>query len=307
MTDVIRPNFFILGAPKCGTTALAEYLRTHPEIFISEPKEPHYFNEDFANRHTTTLAAYAACFAGAEPRHRIVGEASVFYLRSLVAVPRIQEFSPNAKFLVMLRNPVDMAHSMHSEAIYSLGENVTDFKQAWNLCETRRHGMQIPRGCRERKVLLYDELCSVGTQLRRLLERVDREDLHIVFFDDFARDPEAVYRNVLSFLDVPPDDRKEFQRINANKRVRSVRLLHWAQAAGRMKRRFGVKWGFGLLARVKAASTTHTERAALDPKFRQELTTYFKSDIRLLEELSGRDLSSWYASASKPPVREHAK
>ena len=189
------PNLFIVGAPKCGTTALAAYLGQHPQVCFSRPKEPHYFNEDFANRHTRRLGDYRACFAAATPRHRIVGEASVLYLYSRVAVPNILGFCPDAKFIVMVRNPLEMAPSWYSEAAYSsaFGETASTFEQAWLLQGERRAGRSIPAICSEPKVLLYRELCSVGGQLRRLLSLVRRESVQIVVFDDFVGETRAVY------------------------------------------------------------------------------------------------------------------
>ena len=73
-----RPNFFIVGAPKCGTTALSHYLRQHPRIFFSLPKEPHYFATDLPRyRMVTHEPAYLEYFRGAGPQHTAVGEGSV--------------------------------------------------------------------------------------------------------------------------------------------------------------------------------------------------------------------------------------
>ena len=107
------PNFFIVGAPKCGTTALCEYLKYHPNVFMSTPKEPHYFAEDFERyRHVKTEDKYLALFGDCNDRHLMIGEASVFYLRSTRAVSLIRDFNPDAKIIVMLRNPVDMVYSL---------------------------------------------------------------------------------------------------------------------------------------------------------------------------------------------------
>src|SRR6185312_16840962 len=100
------PNFFIIGAPKCGTTALSEYLRRHPNIGFSEQKEPHYFNDDFSSRHIYSLDEYMKCFASNSADKVAIGEASVFYLSSRSAVRNILQHMPDAKFIVMLRDPV---------------------------------------------------------------------------------------------------------------------------------------------------------------------------------------------------------
>ena len=99
-----KPDFFIVGAPKCGTTALYEYLRPHPNVFMSTVKEPHFFAKDLGSYpHIKTDEEYAALFAGANEQHLRVGEASVYYLRSAVAIPNIREFNPDARLIAMFR------------------------------------------------------------------------------------------------------------------------------------------------------------------------------------------------------------
>lgn len=73
-----NPNFFIIGAPKCGTTALSEYLREHPQVFFSDPKELSFFNEDFTNRRTTSLEDYPYHFEEAKESHKAVGKVQYF-------------------------------------------------------------------------------------------------------------------------------------------------------------------------------------------------------------------------------------
>src|SRR3954468_1950993 len=113
------PSFFIVGAPKCGTTSLNDYLRQHPRIFIPERKELHYFGSDltFLKTQRPTREEYLAHFAAAQPQ-QIAGEASVWYLYSQLAAREIHDFCREAKFIIMLRNPVDMMHSLHSQYLY---------------------------------------------------------------------------------------------------------------------------------------------------------------------------------------------
>ena len=113
-----KPDFFIVGAPKCGTTALYTYLKQHPEIFMSPQKEPQFFANDVLGdrRHTCTWAEYLSCFAAARGAKRI-GEASVAYLGSPCAPKQIKMFNPAAKIIIMLRNPVDMMHSLHNQRL----------------------------------------------------------------------------------------------------------------------------------------------------------------------------------------------
>src|SRR5271154_5759385 len=108
-----RPNFFIIGGPKCGTTSLVSWLGQHPDIFIPREKELNFFNSD-DYRIITSLDDYEDCFAMAKDKLAI-GEATVWYLYSDEAVPNILQYQPDARFIVMFRNPMEMAPALHME------------------------------------------------------------------------------------------------------------------------------------------------------------------------------------------------
>ena len=128
-----KPDFFIVGAPKCGTTALAEYLRQHPDVFFSDPKEPCYFCNDFPRkRYVESESDYTALFRKAKSGS-ILGEGSVWYLYSECAIENIYQFNPNAKIIAMIRNPVDLVYSLHSQLVYSGEETISDFEEAWDI------------------------------------------------------------------------------------------------------------------------------------------------------------------------------
>jgi uncharacterized protein with GYD domain len=126
---VPRPNFVILGAPKCGTTALSEYLREHPRVFVSRPKEPHYFCDDWDYYYAPgerTQEHYLHLFDDATDDHLAIGEASVWYLYSTTAARNIAAFDPAMRVIVMVRNPVELVPSLHSQLRYMLDEDEPD-------------------------------------------------------------------------------------------------------------------------------------------------------------------------------------
>ena len=138
------PDFFIIGAPKCGTNALYSYLGGHPHVFMPALKEPQYFCHDFPGlAQVRNQDDYTRLFEVA-PAGAVLGEASVWYLYSEVAVPAIRAANPATKLIVILRNPIDAAYSLHTQFLRSLKETEDDFEAAWNLQEPRHHG----RGCR---------------------------------------------------------------------------------------------------------------------------------------------------------------
>lgn len=298
----IVPNFFIIGAPKCGTTALSEYLRSHPKINFSNPKEPYFFCTDFSEkqRPVKTWEEYAQCFENPENSRILVGEGSAGYLYSTEAVPNILKQRPEAKFIVMVRNPTDMLYSMHSQFVYDCIENLVDFQKAWDFEDERRRGNFLPSNLRERKFLYYSDVGRLGEQVRRLYSIVSLQNIQVVVFDDFISDTRKVYLEILDFLDLPDDGRVDFPKVNSNKVYRSDRLANFLSSPptffqvlkSTMKKVFNTN-RLGLLKPLYQLNQKQVERLPLTDDFKHMLTAYFVSDIKLLEETIDRDLSNW--------------
>ncbi len=298
-----RPDFFILGAPKCGTTALSEYLRQHPRVFVSTPKEPHYFCDDFDYYYAPgqrTEEHYLRLFDGAADDDLAVGEASVWYLYSVTAARNIMEFDPAARVIVMVRNPVELVPSLHSQLRYMLDESEPDPEAAWDMQEARRRGEHLPSTVRVPEFLQYGEAAKLGAQVRRVLEVVPREQVKVLVMDDLRADAGAVYRDALAFLGVPDDGRTEFPRVNENKVHQSAAVARFTQrppsalvsVARGVKRVTGVE-RLGVLDRVRRGNRQVTRREEISPEFAQRLRDHFRDDVAELGELIGRDLGAW--------------
>lgn len=293
---VKRPNFFIIGAPKCGTTSLAAWLSAHPQVYMSPAKEPHFFSTDLdppRRRGVPSLEAYEALFRGAGEQHLAVGEASTGYLYSAVAVGNILRYVDAPRFVVMLRNPVEMAPALHEEQVYQGNEHVQDFRDAWDLQAERAQGRAVTRWCRNPALLLYGEWCRLGTQLERLYRQVPRERVLVLLLDDVRQDPRREYLRVLRFLGVPDDGREAFPVLNRAKRLRSVPVKRAVLAAGALKRALGIPGGLGLLTAVDRLNRAERPRPPLDRAMRAKLVEYFAGEVRKLEQLLGRDLAGW--------------
>jgi len=272
-----RPNLFIVGAPKCGTTALYEYLSTHPNIFMAKVKEPHFFAQDLGVYvQIKTREEYDRLFAASTSAHTCVGEASVYYLRSQVAIPNIHAFNPGARIIAMFRNPVDMVYSLHSQLLYWSEEVEPDFETAWRLQERRRRGLDLPPRSRGGFLVQYAEVGSFGTQTRRLLDLFPRDQVKLILYDDFTRSPQAVYDDVLAFLGVPADGRTEFPKINDNKRARVVWLRNFIRkpppvvrsSYRTLKATVGRTWMNAIKQAVIRHNTVRERRVPLSPGFR---------------------------------------
>jgi hypothetical protein len=303
-----KPNTFLIGAPKCGTSAMAQYLAEHPQVFFSDPKEPFFWSSDYpglADQHALKgLDDYLALFRGAQRRHRIIAEGSTNTLRSECAVRRIIEFNPHARFVAMLRHPIEVAQAFHMEQVYVLNESVTNFEAAWRLQPRRAQGLDIPRACRAPQFLQYGAIARYGEQVQALLQHVRRENVLFLRFEDFRDDSSAVYRRVLDFLGLDDDRRAEFPVVNASHGHR----LRWVAGlvldpppllrvpVWRIRTHFR-RSRYPLIEGIKAQLRRPERRPALSTALRQEMADYFREDLSKLESLLGWDLSAWRGEA----------
>lgn len=293
------PNFFIVGAPKCGTTALCEYLKAHPNIFMAR-KETHFFATDLLGRGIDNLDDYLELFKDSKSKHYAIGEASVWYLYSKIAIENIYKFDNNAKIIAMLRNPIDLVYSKHSQLVHNCEEDEEDFEKAWYLQKERENGHKLPKYVVNPAFLQYAQAGKLGEQVERLFTVFPREQVKLILFDDFRSSTRSIYENVLSFLGVPPDGRTNFSIINKNKKHRfnwfgtllrkPPRILHKTIKA--LENRFGLEqfWFIDTLHKLNTKTET---RKPLDVGFRNEMLKEFNDDIDKLSHILNRDLSNW--------------
>lgn len=288
-----KPNFFIIGAPKCGTSALAHWLAQHPDVFFSPIKEPHFFNTDSLTR-TETLSRYESLFSSASPECQAVGEGSTRYLYSRAAVPNILEYSPSARFIVCLRNPLEMAPALHGERLSQGCETEASFDTAWRLQPKRAQGRCVPATvASDPSMVLYGEFCQLGQQLQRLYSIVPKERTHTVLLDDIRTTPDVEYDRILEFLGLSKEQDVDFAPVNTSKRTKSAALAVAAYRLASIKRRTGIKKSFGIAEALRALNISRGAREAIGAELDEELRKYFEPDIELLSRLIGRDLSVW--------------
>ena len=289
-----RPNLFIVGAPKCGTTAWVEYLRTHPDIFFPEIKEPHYFATDLPGmRWTTSLAKYESLFERAGDK-KIVGEGSVMYLYSQTAAAAIREYNPHAKVLIFLRPQEDFLPSLHHQYLYRFSEDIEDFEKAWRL-SGKRSPEQIPEKCRDPKMLDYAAIGSFDAQVSRYAKAFPPEQIHIVRFAEWAGDARGSYLEILRFLGLEDDGRTDFPPVNEAK-SHSNKLLgrlvahppKFAEAIVRIIRKITGRNALGLGERAARAIAVSGYRTTIAPALREEIRAAYQADNRKLERTLAR-------------------
>lgn len=304
---VRAPGFFIVGAPKCGTTALYAWLKQHPDVFLPEGKEPHFFGKDLTWRHRDTLTPEAALerylelFRDAGPA-RAVGEASTMYLYSREAADEIFQFNPEARIVVMLRNPVDQMYSFHSERLYGQNEDIVDFVEALKAEDERKHGERIPALARLVEGCFYRDVARYSNQVERYLDVFGADRVHVIVHDDMRKDPEGVFRGVARFLEIDESFVPEFVEVNGNKVPRFPalqRLLRNRNSGWRTALRRALPPGLRkrIFRSVGRANTLDVTRRKMDPALRGELQHEFEFDVRRLSALIGRDLSHWVRPA----------
>jgi hypothetical protein len=299
------PDFFIVGNPKSGTTALYEMLRRHPQIYMPELKETRFFARELhpgePDNHPHTLDAYLSLFTAARPDQR-AGEASPSYLRSVTAAARIAQLQPDARIIAILREPAEFLRSLHLELLQDHVETETDLRRAIALEGVRGSAEQRARA----PGLVYSDYVRYVEQLRRFHSVFGREQVLVLIYDDFRADNEATVKRVLRFLHVEDDVAVEVTEANPTVRVRSPR-------ASELVRSLSV--GSGPVARaVKAPITALTPRRLRrrgmellrlrvlygrpqppDEELMLELRRRFKPEVVALSEYLDRDLVRLWA------------
>src|SRR5271154_1282619 len=300
------PDFFIVGHPKCGTTALYAMLQDHPDIYMPAVKEPRFFRSDVRAPggigRTGTLEGYLSLFEPARADQR-AGEATPLYLMSHTAASAIAEMQPAARIVGIFREPADFLRSLHLQFLQANLETETDLATAISLEDERRRGRNLPKRLRRADRLMYSDYVRYVEQLRRYHAVFPSEQVLALVYDDFRNDNAATVRKVLRFLDV--DDTAPIELVEANPtvQVRSVFLndLIRGLSVGRgsvgRALNAGVKKLMPRSARHQALRVVnrrfvHGDPAAPDEGFMRELRRRFKGEVVAFSEYLDRDLVS---------------
>lgn len=281
------PNLFIVGAPKCGTTAWVEYLRSHPRIFFCNVKEPHHFSQDFPKwLWFPQREEYLALFkdSGDAP---VIGEASVRYLYSRVAAQEIHKFNPDAKILIFLRNQEDFLPSVHNQQLYNRDESIENFELAWRL-SGKRPAHTLPSCCREPSFLDYAAMGRFHEQVERYFAVFPAEQICVITFRDWIAQPRRTYLDILRFLGLADDGRVDFPPVNEAKHHKSKLLASLTQNPASWIRRTSLLLTrlagreLGLLTRLRRVNRSTGYRLQVDPALKEEIRRYYEADNRLL-------------------------
>jgi hypothetical protein len=292
------PTFLIIGTGRAGTTSLWHYLRQHPDVFMSDPKEPHFFALEGETRwrgpgadwlranSVTTFDAYVRLFEAAG-NSAAVGEASTLYLSNADCPARIHARLPGAKLIAMLRNPVDVTYAQY------LGAR----RDGWEAASFEDAILDEPRRTRDGWVwALLRERAFYHRHLTRYLAYFPHTQVRTYLFDDFIAEPMSVVRDVFDFIGVDSSFVPDTSAVLGGTGVPDNLLLRflwrWVGPVRHVVRPY-------LPQRLRDAAFTRVHRNLVKPSMRPEtrsaLLEGFRPDILALQDLLGRDLSHWLA------------
>lgn len=306
------PDFLVIGVPKAGTTALHAALSRHPELFLSRVKEPKFFlsegppparggpgDAQTYQEHVWRRADYEALFDPA-PDGALRGEATPFYLYDLDAQNRIRRLIPKARLVVLLRNPVDRAHSNWTHLWAAGLESERDFVRACALEEHRRDAGWA-------HFWHYVSQGLYGRQLEHLFGLFAREQVLVLRYRDLRDSPVPTLDRVCEFLGVQTGLLGTVPSQNVTPFVADTA----ANAVLRAVLRTGGRIGHHFPAPVRAVprgplltalQRQRGGRPTMTPAQRAAVLPYFTADIALLEQVTGQSYADWLTVGLEPDV-----
>jgi hypothetical protein len=323
------PNFFVIGAPRSGTTSLYEYLDAHPDVFMSTVKEPDFFiRPSLALAHplggneradleadatrfeelAKELQSYRSLFAGATGQAR-VGEASAIYLGNPIAPWHLRGYVPDAKLIAVLRNPTERAfsHLVHGKRIYAEHGHASAIG-AEGMSIDDAFAAAVDKALRDGPFAETTSDPEVWVQsgfyhlhLTRFLSHFPAEQLKVFLFEDLSERPRELMREIFEFLDIDSNfELPTTEAFNASVVPRSQRLFTFFTTKNSLMRKARAL----APTKVRAVALRTRNRLLgsgkppLDPGLGSKLDAIYRDDILALQTHLGRDLSGWLGQGS---------
>ncbi len=291
------PNLLIVGAAKSGTTSLHNYLNQHPEVFMSNLKEPHFLIINKIGKQRilngiTNIINYKELFSEAD-KYKYRGESSVMYLLfHEISINKIKHLlGDKTKIIIMLRNPVERAYSGYQHVKrFNIQEDVLDFKTAWDISEKRYfENKEMTPASR------YQELGLYYKQVEAFLKQI--KNVHIIIYDDYKRNLEVEMKKVFDFL------RVERVKINTEKRHmvgdwqwknEKMKQLMIQQSSLKKAVKILIPFkGIRKKIRKKIQKENPSQVSKMNNDDRKMLKKFYKEDVKKLSKLIGRNLNYW--------------
>ena len=287
----MKVDFFIVGAPKAGTTSLYHYLNEHPQIEMSSQKEPDYFSDAaiqkqgiyYGKNRIDTEEKYNTLF-NTQKKDVIFGEGSVSYLFYPTVAQDIKAYNPIAKIIIMLRNPINRAFS-HYLMDYRLGLVSDSFEDIINKKSKHKNAH-----------LFYQQYMKVGeyaTQLKRYFDVFDKENILLIDYEDFKSDVAGTVNSVYSFLNVSTEFSADVNKKHNTFTMPKNKLIRFVYSFVVIRNILSFIFPKNMVKAGRLILFRKNKKPKLLEETRNQLKHYFSNDVRLLESLIGKDYSKW--------------
>ena len=281
-----KPNFFIIGAPKCGTTSLHAYISTHPDVYMCTPKEPNFFT----SQQITEQGLYykAKCISNTNDyinlftqgcNCKIRGEASVsslFYTKTATA---IHTFNPDAKIVAVLRDPIKRAMSH-----YLMDKRLGYVNKDLDVIFRQGEGLHFQQ---------YFELGLYAKQLSEYIAVFPENQIRLYLFDDLCNDKEAVLTDLCQFLSIPPNSDLATSGHHNTFKEPSNALFAKLYKNAPLRAVSRILIPLGLKQTISKTIFKTGRKPLMSNSLNEYLKEFYQKDVIELQQLLGRDLSLW--------------
>lgn len=284
----MKVDFFIVGAPKAGTTSLYKYLNQHQDVVMSSVKEPNYFSKEelesqdlyYASKNITDEKDYHSLFQ-ANGEKKKLGEASVSYLFYPKVSKRIFTYNKDAKIIIILRNPVDRAYS-HYKMDFRLGFVKRDFEDL--VLNNNQEGS-----------LFYQQYIDLGLyhlQVKSYIDEFGSTNVCVMFYEDLKKDRATFVNNIFSFLNLKSDSNINFNLKYNKSKLPSNNFMRYLYSISLVRKTASFLFNERLINFINKNFFRESNQE-IESKVRHKLNQVFLNDIFMLEKLLNKDLSLW--------------
>jgi len=286
----MKVDFFIVGAPKAGTTSLYHYLNEHPQVEMSSQKEPDYFSDEaihqqgmyYGKNRVNTLDNYESLFVQKESV--VYGDGSVSYLFYDNVAEDIKKYNPNAKIIIMLRNPIERAFS-HYLMDYRLGLISDSFENI--LAKKSKH---------KNAHLFYQQYIEVSKyakQIQRYLDFFEKDNILVIDYEDFKKNVSKTVDQVYSFLNISAEFAADINTKHNTFTMPKNKVIRFIYSFVFLRKILTFLFPIYLVKNIRVLLFKADKKPELLKETRSQLRIIFNDDIKKLEEVLGKNYSKW--------------
>jgi len=295
----IEPNLFIVGAPKCGTTSLYEYLRQHIDIYLTPVKEPNYFNTDLERPNRISQEKYYQLYDNVKSE-TVIGEATPLYLMSKEATDNIYSNHPNSKIIILVRKPSEVVYSAFFQNLYNGIETIEDFEEAFKNQHKRRNGYKLPATVLEPiERLEYDRFVNYKEDIPRWIETFGSENVLVLTLSELKENQSLTLSKILDFLELKKEGFQPSETVyNPATTNKNNQLKRFVKSPPKIvsvvgRTFFSQKTRAKLFQFIRKKNEVKLSKPPLDKKFEKELNQTYLLQTEYIENLLNINLNDW--------------